>query len=101
MSEQLYHCVDGHFRYRHLSSPRHFPDAFLMDMYNSHLRRGHISAAEPRLDFNWVIFMCPAPSEEDVGLGMFDWRDDIHILPMFGFQTVRESKEAVEVGCQL
>ena len=48
-----------------------------------------------------ISIVCPAPSEEEVGLGMFDRRDDIHILPMFGFQTVRESKEAVEVGCQL
>lgn len=81
----------------HLSFSRHFPNAFLIEMYNCHLRKGHASAAEAIFGFNWVNFMCPQRDEEEEGVRMFEGRDDIHILPMFWFQTVRESKEADEV----
>lgn len=40
---------------------------------------------------------CVHTGGEEVGVGMFKSRDDIHILPMFWFQTVRESKKADEV----
>lgn len=86
-----------HLRCGHLSFSRHFAlDAFLIDMCNCRLRKGHASVAEAIFGFSWVIFMCPQ-REEEVGVGMFEWRDDIHILSVFWFQTVRESKETDEV----
>lgn len=90
-------CGYVHFRCGHVSFSRHFPDAFLIDTYNCHLGKGHVCSAELIFGFSWVHFMCLQREEEDVGVGMFEWRDDIHILSVFWFQTVRESKGADEV----
>lgn len=65
-----------------------------MDIYNYSLGKGHVKAVESIFGFTWII--CPK-REEEVEVGMFERRDDIHILPMFWFQTVRESKGVDEV----
>ncbi len=59
-------------------------------------QKGVHQCCQPIFGFSWVIFMCPQ-REEEVGVEMFERRDDMHILPVFWFQTVRESKEADEV----
>lgn len=89
----MYGFID--FRCGLLNVTRHFPHAFLIEMYNYCLRKGHVSGAEPIFGFDGVT--CPHREEVEVGVGMFKSRDDIHILPMFWFRTVRESKEADEV----
>lgn len=64
---------------------------------NVQLSSQDVNAAAPIFGFNWSIFMSPQRKKGEVGEGICEWRDDIHILLVFWIQTVRESKEADDV----
>lgn len=73
-------------------SSKHYVEVLMIDLHNYPHRKRDISAAEPIFAFIWVL-----RGKTEVGFGTTEWEDDIHILPMFWFQTVRESEGAHEV----